>query len=582
VSRNDLAPPCGTTLLDVPEGPFESPTPVPADKDPLAKPFCRTLAEVGEREYGVVIVGGGAVGAALLEHLVRQKDRLRLPFRVLVLEKGGALLPEHVQNLDPAYRRLVREAVVWPWMLDPDHQDYDLTPQIPHLGGRAQFWSTWIPRPSRRQLRDWPQEVVRELDGYWPSAEAFLGGVLPGQLGPEMVHLQRALRERLVARLFDLPHFHRDIQESGFEVRLAAGATLSRLGYRKFSPVPTLVALAARADVDIVTGCEVTSIEHAELDGGGGRRRATVLHTAQGRLELGPQTELVLANGIVEATGLVLDSFAGVVSPDAGTNLAGHAASWFAARVPRAVWERDAAGERLRLAERGLQVGCLYLRGSVRDARLLPEERDFHIQLMAASNPSTCAARRAAVADLYRLIPDSFDPEFLRALSDDRHIGFLVHCLGEWRGRPGDGDGSRVTVDKEGWAVLRIAPSEVDLRLRGLMDQAAQELTRRVLADGGLVEYWHPGREGLPGGWRTEPPAGRLKKLLLHESGTLWMGTDPATSVTAPSCRLHGTQNVWIGGAATFPGGGSWNPTLTAVAMAQRLADHLTRGPARP
>lgn len=41
--------------------------------------------------------------------------------------------------------------------------------------------------------------------------------------------------------------------------------------------------------------------------------------------------------------------------------------------------------------------------------------------------------------------------------------------------------------------------------------------------------------------------------------------------------RLHAVDNVYIAGAAVFPTEGSWNPTLTMVAMGHRLARHLTR-----
>jgi choline dehydrogenase-like flavoprotein len=39
--------------------------------------------------------------------------------------------------------------------------------------------------------------------------------------------------------------------------------------------------------------------------------------------------------------------------------------------------------------------------------------------------------------------------------------------------------------------------------------------------------------------------------------------------------RVFGTANVYVAGAATFPSGSFANPTLTALALALRLADHL-------
>jgi choline dehydrogenase-like flavoprotein len=42
-----------------------------------------------------------------------------------------------------------------------------------------------------------------------------------------------------------------------------------------------------------------------------------------------------------------------------------------------------------------------------------------------------------------------------------------------------------------------------------------------------------------------------------------------------PDCRVHGTSNLYIAGASTFPTVGYANPVLTTVAVVLRLADHL-------
>lgn len=63
-----------------------------------------------------------------------------------------------------------------------------------------------------------------------------------------------------------------------------------------------------------------------------------------------------------------------------------------------------------------------------------------------------------------------------------------------------------------------------------------------------------------------------------HHIGTARMGRDPRTSVVDADCRLHEADNVYVLGAAVFPTSGQANPTLTIVALALRLAEHLTRG----
>lgn len=60
-----------------------------------------------------------------------------------------------------------------------------------------------------------------------------------------------------------------------------------------------------------------------------------------------------------------------------------------------------------------------------------------------------------------------------------------------------------------------------------------------------------------------------------HHIGTARIGTDPRQSVVDPDCRVHGLDNLFIASAATFPTCSQANPTLTVIAMALRLADHL-------
>lgn len=60
-----------------------------------------------------------------------------------------------------------------------------------------------------------------------------------------------------------------------------------------------------------------------------------------------------------------------------------------------------------------------------------------------------------------------------------------------------------------------------------------------------------------------------------HHLGTARMGTDPRNSVVDSNCRVHGIDNLFIASSAVFPTSSQANPTLTIVALALRLADHL-------
>lgn len=62
-----------------------------------------------------------------------------------------------------------------------------------------------------------------------------------------------------------------------------------------------------------------------------------------------------------------------------------------------------------------------------------------------------------------------------------------------------------------------------------------------------------------------------------HPAGTMRMGNNPRTSVTDRMGKVHGLQNVYIGGSALFTTGSSVNPTLTLHALALRTAEHIIR-----
>jgi choline dehydrogenase-like flavoprotein len=60
-----------------------------------------------------------------------------------------------------------------------------------------------------------------------------------------------------------------------------------------------------------------------------------------------------------------------------------------------------------------------------------------------------------------------------------------------------------------------------------------------------------------------------------HQAGTARFGTDPHTSVLNLDCRAHEVDNLYLTDASFFPSIGAVNPTLTIIANALRVADHL-------
>lgn len=108
--------------------------------------------------------------------------------------------------------------------------------------------------------------------------------------------------------------------------------------------------------------------------------------------------------------------------------------------------------------------------------------------------------------------------------------------------------------------------SDMDMRtMRVLHTRLADDLRRRSI---GRLDS--PLLAGNPEPWPIVRDAS-------HHMGTTRMGTDRRTSVVDPNCRVHGIANLYIAGSSVFPTAGYANPTLTIVALALRLADHLKR-----
>jgi choline dehydrogenase-like flavoprotein len=127
---------------------------------------------------------------------------------------------------------------------------------------------------------------------------------------------------------------------------------------------------------------------------------------------------------------------------------------------------------------------------------------------------------------------------------------------------------SRVTLgtDRDRLGMRRV---RLDWRLSDIDMESAiksQEIVDRELQRANLGRLFiELNRETPPqritGGW--------------HHMGTTRMHTDLKYGVVDENCCVHGISNLFIAGPSVFPTGGYANPSLTIVALAIRLADHV-------
>src|SRR5215204_3789078 len=146
--------------------------------DNMGRFLCNTLQEaldstgqtVGghRREFDTIIVGGGTFGCVVAEHLfIADKTRSR---RILVLEAGPFVLPEHVQNM-PFMGGAPDMRV--PWV---NHPALNYAGLLFAIGGRSLMWGGWSPEPLDAELANWPPAARAELRArYFGEASSEIG-----------------------------------------------------------------------------------------------------------------------------------------------------------------------------------------------------------------------------------------------------------------------------------------------------------------------------------------------------------------------------------------------------------------------
>ncbi len=62
---------------------------------------------------------------------------------------------------------------------------------------------------------------------------------------------------------------------------------------------------------------------------------------------------------------------------------------------------------------------------------------------------------------------------------------------------------------------------------------------------------------------------------IAHQCGTIRFGNDPKTSVLDVNCKTHEIDNLYVVDGSFFPSSGAVNPSLTIMANALRVGEHL-------
>ncbi|MEM6626457.1 MAG: GMC family oxidoreductase, partial [Pseudomonadota bacterium] len=75
--------------------------------------------------------------------------------------------------------------------------------------------------------------------------------------------------------------------------------------------------------------------------------------------------------------------------------------------------------------------------------------------------------------------------------------------------------------------------------------------------------------------WKMDPLISSHPIGGYHHMGGTRMASHPSAGVVDANCRMFESPNLYIASSSVFPTGGWANPTLTIIALAERLAVHL-------
>lgn len=501
-------------------------------------------------DYDIIIIGTGAGGGTIAQALAGHGQR------ILILERGG-FLPRERENWDEnAVFRDKRYLAKETWY---DAADQPFEPYTHYwVGGNTKVYGAALLRMRERDFGEvrhlggvspaWPIGYD-ELESYYTRAEHLYSvhgrrGADPTEpwASADCSHPPLTPEPRIGELFNDLTALGHRLFPAPLGVRLEHGRS-APFRFSSFDGYPDLTETKADAhvvgiksalrdpNVTLLTGARVS---HLNTDASGLEVREVVV-------ERDGQTETYRAGIVIVACGAV--NSAALMLRSASTS------------HPRGLANGSGLVGRHYMCH---QNGCV-------------------VCVMDEANPSQFQ-KHFAIADYYHGAPDCPAPLGLIQLMGKPDSGTLDWLrAGQLPGVPLE-DIKRRTIDffitaedlpdAENRVTLRDDGS-VRLHYRRNNTEAYDRLLGKLVEMMSAVER----RRG-----RSRPHffAQRLGiSGVSHQNGTMRFGTDPAKSVLDLNCKAHELDNLYVVDASFFPSSAAVNPSLTIMANALRVADHL-------
>jgi choline dehydrogenase-like flavoprotein len=464
--------------------------------DNMGRFLCNTLQEATEsagrtvggrrRDFDVIVIGGGTFGGVVAEHLfISDATRSR---RILVLEAGPFVLPEHVQNM-PYLGGAPDPRVPW-----ESHSALNYAGLIFAVGGRSLTWGGWSPELLDVEMTQWPATTRTALrTRYFKEASEQIGVTTTNDFihGPLHTALRKQLRAGLKAagnntgfQLTDrLEHpsvrYHDpaagpvtpallrewlnlpptdttpeaelcELLKLEAPLAVQAASVPGIFPTNKFSAVPGLTRAArlasgesdgtgpdadARKRLMIVPNCHVqdliteTKIDNwVRVTGVRVWQNGTSMDIQLAPSRNGGESAVVIALGTVETTRLALSTFqqslAGRAAQRMGSNLVAHLRSNLSIRIPKAAIVANLPA----VVSQNLQCSALLVKGKAANGRT------FHFQITASGLNKLGVESEA---ELFKKIPTlEHLGDMLRATDDT--VVITIRGIGDMTPRNSD------------------------------------------------------------------------------------------------------------------------------------------------
>ena len=530
--------------------------------DVLGRYICSTWDEAvnnGGVAFDAIVIGAGMFGAYCAEKMFRNSN-----LRVLVLEGGPFLVSEHVQNLARIGLNTAGAIAVPANQNDPGTRErvwgnaWRSQVAFPGLaycvGGRSLYWGGWSPRLTAADLARWPKPIADFLQSATGTGDEYERTEKETGVFDKTDYISGPLFDEVLKKfkgVVGTVSTVDGIEEAPLAIQASPPAS-GLFSFDKYSSAPILTdavrdAASApdfRRRLFLVPRAHVTRLD---TSGNVVTGLQAVVNGVPRSLAIGPNCAVILAASTIESTRLALESFP---TPLMGRNLMAHLRSNTVVRIKRTAFDP---------LPPHLQAAALLVRGSTPQGR-------YHLQVTAAAitGPDPEAV-------MFRMIPDIDLLDATLAAESADAIVITLRGIGEMQGNK-DPNALKSTGNAPSWLDLSDQTDEFNRRrawvnlvktsdedlLWNAMDNAAMAIAQAIAGDPANLQLVSKTRDGLG--------------TTHHEAGTLWMGTDPNTSVTDLDGRFHHIANAYVAGPALFPTLGSANPSLTALSLARKTA----------